>query len=195
MWWSARQLARYLDTLSQQWSERMSVRHLNHFFAPGAVAVIGASKRPGSVGATVLANLASGGFEGPIWPVNPKYRDIEGLPAWRDVADLPHAPELAVICTPAPTVPGIIAVLGAAAPVAHPRTELRRPAGAGTGPERQFRAGGRAAGAARLRRAVGRPGRYPWRNSSARTAASGAEPRIGLLQDPAHHPRQVVRIT
>jgi acetyltransferase len=111
----------------------MSVRHLNHFFAPGSVAVIGASKRPGSVGATVLANLASGGFKGPIWPVNPKYRDIEGLPAWRDVADLPQAPELAVICTPALTVPGIIAVLGArgckAAVVLSAGLDARAPGG------------------------------------------------------------------
>jgi acetyltransferase len=96
----------------------MSVRHLERFFTPRSVAVIGASTRPGSVGATVLANLASGGFKGAIWPVNRKsvnsqYRQIEDMPVFRDVADLPQTPELAVICTPAATVPGIIAVLGA----------------------------------------------------------------------------------
>jgi acetyltransferase len=91
----------------------MSVRHLKHFFTPRSVAVIGASERLGSVGATVLANIASGKFKGTIWPVNPKYRELAGMPAWRDVADLPQAPELAVICTPAATVPGIIAVLDA----------------------------------------------------------------------------------
>jgi acetyltransferase len=93
--------------------DRMSVRNLNFFFSPRSVAVIGASARSGSVGATVLSNLASGGFKGPIWPVNPKYDELEGLPVARDLADLPQAPELAVICTPAATVPAIVGVLGA----------------------------------------------------------------------------------
>lgn len=91
----------------------MSVRHLHHFFTPSSVAVIGASERPGSIGAILLANLASAGFKGPVWPVNPKYRELAGMPVWRDAADLPEAPGLAVICTPAATVPGIIATLGA----------------------------------------------------------------------------------
>jgi acetyltransferase len=91
----------------------MSVRNLNYLFSPRSVAVIGASERPGSVGATVLANLTSAGFRGAIWPVNPKYRLLEGLPVYRDAIDLPQAPELAVICTPAATVPPIIDTLGA----------------------------------------------------------------------------------
>jgi acetyltransferase len=90
----------------------MSVRHLQHLFRPHSVAVIGASARPGSVGATVLANLASAGFAGPIWPVNPKYRELLGMPVVPDVAALDRAPELAVVCTPAATVPGIVAALG-----------------------------------------------------------------------------------
>ena len=57
----------------------MSVRNLEHFFTAQSVAVVGASARQGSVGATVLANLMSGGFQGKIWPVNPKYRQLEGL--------------------------------------------------------------------------------------------------------------------
>jgi acetyltransferase len=90
----------------------MSIRNLHHFFAPHSVAVIGASARAGSVGSTVLANVVGAGFGGPVWPVNPKYRELAGLPAWSDIADLPQAPELAVICTPAATVPGIVATLG-----------------------------------------------------------------------------------
>jgi acetyltransferase len=90
----------------------MSVRNLEHFFGPHSVAVIGASARPGSVGATVLGNLAGGGFDGDIWPVNPKYSRVGGLEAYRDLAELPGRPGLAVICTPAATVPGIIARLG-----------------------------------------------------------------------------------
>jgi acetyltransferase len=90
----------------------MSIRNLDYFFHPRTVAVVGASSRPGSVGATVLANLVSAGFPGAIWPVNPKYRELAGLPVYRDVAVLPAAPELAVVCTPAATVPDIVATLG-----------------------------------------------------------------------------------
>lgn len=90
----------------------MSIRNLGHFFAPGSVAVIGASARAGSVGATVLANLVSAGFAGPIWPVNPKYRQLAGIDVVTDVRRLPRAPELAVVCTPAATVPRIVAQLG-----------------------------------------------------------------------------------
>jgi len=90
----------------------MSIRNLEHLFQPGSVAVIGASDRPQSIGATVMRNLLEGGFAGPIWPVNPKHSSVAGRPAFRDVASLPQPPDLAVICTPAPTVPGIIAELG-----------------------------------------------------------------------------------
>ncbi|MFC4933052.1 bifunctional acetate--CoA ligase family protein/GNAT family N-acetyltransferase [Massilia sp. GCM10023247] len=91
----------------------MSIRNLTHFFTPDAVALVGASARAGSVGATVLANLVSGGFGGEIWPVNPKYGELLGLQVFPDVSRLPRAPALAVVCTPAATVPGIVAQLGA----------------------------------------------------------------------------------
>jgi acetyltransferase len=93
----------------------MSVRNLRQLFAPKSVALVGASERPGSVGATVLRNLREGGFKGQIFPVNPKYDSIAGLRAWPNVASLaslPSAPDLAIICTPPPTVPGIIKALG-----------------------------------------------------------------------------------
>jgi acetyltransferase len=91
----------------------MSVRHLKRLFAPRSVALIGASTREGSVGAVVAANLLRSGFRGPVWPVNPKHREIAGVRAFRDVGDLPEAPELAVICTPPDAVPEIIGRLGA----------------------------------------------------------------------------------
>lgn len=90
----------------------MSVRNLEHLFRPRSVAVIGASDRPQSIGATVMRNLLEGGFAGPIWPVNPKHSQVAGQPAFRNVASLPQPPDLAVICTPATTVPGIMAELG-----------------------------------------------------------------------------------
>ena len=90
----------------------MSVRNLNKLFAPRSVALIGASNRPGSLGATLLHNLVAGGFDGAIHPVNPKHTELAGLPVVASVAELAAAPDLAVICTPAETVPMIIRQLG-----------------------------------------------------------------------------------
>ncbi|WP_341889675.1 bifunctional acetate--CoA ligase family protein/GNAT family N-acetyltransferase [Variovorax sp. YR752] len=92
----------------------MSIRHLDHLFDPASVAVIGASQRPGSVGATVWRNLHGNGFKGRCFAVNPKHREFDGVPVYARVADLPEVPELAVICTPPAAVPGLIAELGAA---------------------------------------------------------------------------------
>jgi acetyltransferase len=93
-------------------ARNMSVRNLRQLFAPKSVALVGASKRPGSVGATVLHNLLAGGFTGTIYPVNPKYDELDGLQVWPDVSRLPQAPDLAIICTPPATVPAIVRALG-----------------------------------------------------------------------------------
>jgi acetyltransferase len=91
----------------------MSIRNLHYLFHPHSVAVIGASNREHSLGATVLRNLQQGGFGGPIWPVNPKHDMLAGLTVYASAADLPQAPDLALICTPPQTIPAIIAQLGA----------------------------------------------------------------------------------
>ena len=90
----------------------MSVRNLDRLFAPASVAVIGATERPHSVGATVLRNVIDGAFKGQVYPVNPKYRTLTGLKAYANVDDLPEAPDLAIICTPPDTVPGLVRQLG-----------------------------------------------------------------------------------
>lgn len=90
----------------------MSVRHLDQLFRPRSVALFGASDRAGSVGAAVMHNLVSGGFPGALYPVNPKRREVGGLKAFRNTAALPEPPDLAVICTPPATIPGIIDALG-----------------------------------------------------------------------------------
>ncbi len=90
----------------------MTVRNLDKLFAPRSVAVIGASGQPARVGSVVLANLIRGGFTGPIWPVNPKYRTLEGLTCYPDVRALPGIPDLAVIVVPPGAVPAQIAMLG-----------------------------------------------------------------------------------
>ncbi len=90
----------------------MTVRHLEAMFQPTSVALIGASDREGSLGSVVLHNLKLGGFKGPIWPVNAKHALVDGEPAWPDVGSLPFAPDLAVICTPADSVPELLSALG-----------------------------------------------------------------------------------
>jgi len=91
----------------------MSIRNFSSLFDPGSVAVIGASLRPGSLGAIVLANMAGGGYAGALWPVNPKYDELLGVRCYGKVSALPRTPDLAIICTPPATVPGLIAELGA----------------------------------------------------------------------------------
>ena len=91
----------------------MSVRNLDSIFRPKSIALIGASTRPHSVGAVTADNLRMAGFDGPILPVNPRHTAVAGALAYPNVSSLPVSPELAVICTPAETVPGLIAELGA----------------------------------------------------------------------------------
>jgi acetyltransferase len=92
----------------------MSVRHLERMFRPRSVAVVGASERPDSLGRAIFDNLLAGGFEGPVFAVNRKHREVRGHAVYRRAADLPEPPDLAVICTPVPTVPDLIDELGAA---------------------------------------------------------------------------------
>ena len=92
----------------------MSVQNLDKIFAPNRIAVFGASNNTSSVGYTVLRNLTSSGFEGVVYPVNPKRESIQGIQAYPDTESLPNVPDLAVICTPATTVPGIIRSCGEA---------------------------------------------------------------------------------
>lgn len=91
----------------------MSGRNLEYLLAPRSVALIGASDQPQRVGATVMRNLLEGGFDGPIWPVNLRHATVAGKPAFATVEDLPETPELAIICTPAVTIPALITSLGA----------------------------------------------------------------------------------
>ena len=90
----------------------MSIRHLDRLLEPKSVAVVGASDRVGSVGATVWRNLRAGHFAGPIHAVNPRHVTIEGVAVFAHPAALPQAPDLAVLCTPPDTVAGLIGELG-----------------------------------------------------------------------------------
>ncbi len=83
-------------------------RPLDALFTPRNVAVIGASERQGSVGRTILWNLISNPFGGTVFPVNPQRSSILGIRAYPSIADVPEPVDLAVIVTPAPTVPDVV---------------------------------------------------------------------------------------
>jgi acetyltransferase len=88
------------------------MRNIECFFHPKAVAVIGATNRRHRVGQIVARNLLAGGFDGPIMPVNPRHRSVGGVLAYPSVESLPVTPDLAILCTPPATIPGILDSLG-----------------------------------------------------------------------------------
>jgi acetyltransferase len=87
---------------------------LDAIFSPKSVAVIGATERPGSVGRTIVWNLISSPFGGTVYPVNPTRASVLGIRAYPNLAALPEQVDLAVIVTPAHTVPGVMKECAAA---------------------------------------------------------------------------------
>ena len=81
----------------------MSVQ-LEPSFNPRSVAVIGASRREGTIGNQVTKNLIEGKFEGPIYPVNPGAGEILGLKAYPSIEDVPEPVDAAIYCVPADKV-------------------------------------------------------------------------------------------
>lgn len=85
---------------------------LHAILAPTGIAVVGASSDPTKRGYKAMVGLIKDGFRGDIYPVNPKADMILGIKAWPSIAAIPGSPELALICTPAASVPGLIAECG-----------------------------------------------------------------------------------
>lgn len=87
---------------------RRETHPLDPFFKPRSVALIGATEAPGSVGRTLLHNLLATPFGGTIYPVNPKRESVLGIKAYRSLQEIADPVDLAVIVTPAATVPSIV---------------------------------------------------------------------------------------
>jgi len=85
----------------------MGPRQLETLFNPKSIAVFGASESSRSVGAKVYSNLLAGGFEGLIVPINPKHKQVRGKACFSSIADIKYDVDLAIIATPAATVPDI----------------------------------------------------------------------------------------
>ena len=81
---------------------------LDSFFRPNSVALIGATDREGSVGRTVLFNLTNGNFPGKVCAVNPHRSEVLGVRCYPNIAAIPEKIDLAIVVTPAPSVPGVI---------------------------------------------------------------------------------------
>jgi acetyltransferase len=90
----------------------MAAHFLDRLFAPRAIALFGASERADAVGGRVFDNLRDAGFSGPIYAINPKYKQLHKQPCYPSIAAIAKPVDLAVIATPAQTVPEIIHACG-----------------------------------------------------------------------------------
>ncbi len=105
------ELESYLDAVADR-ASRADVASLQHLLEPKSVAVIGAGRHRGSVGREILHNIVTGGFTGPVYPVNPRAQSMEGLACVASAADLPEGVDLAVIAVPPAQVPTVAAQCG-----------------------------------------------------------------------------------
>jgi len=92
----------------------MGIKKLSSIFRPQRIALIGVPANPETVGGLTLRNLVGGGFRGVVYPVNPKYEAVLGIPCFPSVKSLPKTPDLAVITTNAAAVPQIVEECGEA---------------------------------------------------------------------------------
>jgi len=91
-----------------------SRHYLTPLFEPASVAVVGATEKKGKVGEVLIANMLAAGYKGPLFAVNPKYAVVSGVPCFPSIERLPQRVDLAVIATPAATVPDVIERCGRA---------------------------------------------------------------------------------
>ncbi len=99
-------LGTYRDTVAVR-ERSADVASMRHVLRPASVAVVGASRRPGSIGRTILHNIITGGFAGAVYPVNPHAAELDGIECLPSAAALPDHVDLAVIAVPAPAVLGV----------------------------------------------------------------------------------------
>lgn len=92
----------------------MNSQKINKMFNPKVVAIFGASAREGSVGHALIDNIIGSGFDGIVYPINPKRTNVLGVKTYSRIEDIPDPVDLAIIATPATTVPGIVEDCGKA---------------------------------------------------------------------------------
>lgn len=87
-------------------------KKLEPIMSPKSIAVIGATNRPGSVGQAVFRNILNGGYQGVLYPVNPRLKSVQSVKAYPRIADIPDEVDLAVIIVPANLVAGVLEEAG-----------------------------------------------------------------------------------
>ena len=90
----------------------MNTHYLTPLFTPGSIALFGASDREDSVGGIVFKNLMTSGFKGRIYAINPRRDVIQGQPAFKSLEEIDEPVDLAVVATPAPSIPAIVEACG-----------------------------------------------------------------------------------
>jgi acetate---CoA ligase (ADP-forming) len=99
--------AQYQDRAAER-SQKAAYASMRWIFEPRSIAVVGASRRPGQLGAEILKNLRETGFKGALFGVNPKASEIDGVPCYPSVATIPDPVDLAIIAVPAERVEAVI---------------------------------------------------------------------------------------
>lgn len=89
-------------------AQKAFARSVQRILAPSSIAVIGASRRPGAIGNDLMRRLVAGGFQGPVYPVNPEARSVASVRAFPNVRDVPDEVDLALICVPASQVRSVV---------------------------------------------------------------------------------------
>ena len=92
----------------------LGIENLNRIFNPKRIAVVGASNREGSIGAKIFSNLTGAGYKGEVFPVNPFRQAVQGITAYPSISKIPCKIDLAVVATPAHTVPQVTEECGKA---------------------------------------------------------------------------------
>ena len=92
----------------------LGIENLKRIFNPKRIAVVGASRKEGSIGAKIFSNLTEKGYNGEVFPVNPFRQTIQGITAYPSISKIPHKIDLAIVATPAHTVPQVIEECGKA---------------------------------------------------------------------------------
>ncbi|MDO6565074.1 acetate--CoA ligase family protein [Amphritea sp. 1_MG-2023] len=85
---------------------------LHDFLAPDSIAIVGASADPTKRGYKAMVGLLNAGYQGTIYPINPKADEIMGIKAYASLTELPAAADMALICTPAKTLPALLKQCG-----------------------------------------------------------------------------------
>jgi acetyltransferase len=110
-----RKLYTFIQTAFLERAEaNLGIENLGRIFNPKSVAVIGASEREGSIGAKLIRNLTGAGYAGAVFPVNPFRKTVQGIAAYPSISKIPQKIDLAIIATPAHTVPQIVEECGKA---------------------------------------------------------------------------------